>query len=132
MRISSGVGLFCGGRHLTALMIIAPCNCSVSSGLASKVPVANPYLVSVSYSNTPAKSPVNGRPVRFAPCLPGANPMMPSHAAGSPNAFTGAFHQVGNSSRNSWRKATRRGQSGQSCGGSESAIGLGAKFMKSR
>ena len=49
---------------------------------------------------------------------------MASHASGSPNAWQGAFHQSGCSACKAWRSATRRGHSGQSRGGSVSAMGL--------
>ncbi len=51
---------------------------------------------------------------------------MASQASRSPKAGTGAFHQSGCRPRSSSRKATRRGQSGQSRGASASGTGLSA------
>src|SRR3954470_19253043 len=61
----------------------------------------------------PAWSPVNGRPVRFAPCSPGAKPTISNRAASGPKEGTGALNQLGSRRRHSMRKSFRRGQSGQ-------------------
>src|SRR3954447_4558345 len=86
--------------------------------------------MSVAYSRSPAKSPVNGRPVRFAPCRPGASPMINSRARSSPNEGTGELNQPGSRARAASRKAASRGHSGQLREGSASqpaaSIGAGA------
>src|SRR5437868_14483069 len=54
--------------------------------------------------------------------MPGANPTISSRASGAPNEGTGALNQSGSRSRNNWRKLARRGQRGQSRGGSAAVI----------
>src|SRR5580692_10617999 len=51
--------------------------------------LANPVSYSTGYMKLPDASPVNGRPVRFDPCAPGASPMIRTRASGSPNPGTG-------------------------------------------
>src|SRR5665213_3521312 len=82
------------------------------------MPLAKPYSIRVAYKRSPAKSPVKGRPVRLAPCMPGARPMIASRASGSPKEGTGELNQPGSRRRVAWRKATSLGQSGQSRSGS--------------
>ena len=48
------------------------------------------------YSKSPAKSPVNGRPVWFAPLKPGANPTINNFALSAPNEGTGPLNQSAN------------------------------------
>ena len=81
-----------------------------------------PTLVSKSLSSLPV-GPVNGRPVRLAPCRPGASPTTSSRAVTGPNEGTGALCQLGCFSRHAWRNATRRGQSGQSRPTAPTALG---------
>src|SRR3954470_7237605 len=50
--------------------------------------------------------------------MPGARPTINKRASRSPNERTGAFFQSGWAPRSSCRKATSRGQRGQSSGGS--------------
>src|ERR1700710_101823 len=77
------------------------------------MPLANPYSSSVAYRRSPAKSPVKGRPVRLAPCSPGASPTISKRPSGSPNGGTGALNQFGSRARTVSRKVTSLGQSGQ-------------------
>src|SRR5665213_1401968 len=67
VRISSGKGLFAGGRHLTAFVMRVSRSTSPSLTATDVAALARPSSKRVSYSRIPAKSPVNGRPVRFAP-----------------------------------------------------------------
>jgi len=50
---------------------------------------ANPARCSARYSQSPDRSPVNMRPVRFAPCAAGARPTTRRRASGSPKPGTG-------------------------------------------
>ena len=50
---------------------------------------ANPVSCSARLSHAPLSSPVNIRPVRFAPCAPGASPTSSTRASGSPNPGIG-------------------------------------------
>ena len=96
---------------------------------ATGVPIVSDDEVRVPIANDGhfwVDATVNGRPVRFAPHMPGASPTMASQASRSPMAGTGAFHQSGCSARSAMRSATRRGQSGQSRGASTSGTGLSA------
>src|SRR2546421_3235179 len=72
----------------------------------------------VAYSRSPAKSPVKGRLVRFAPCRPGASPTINRRPSGSPNEGTGELNQSGSRSRAASRKLRSLGQSGQLRSGS--------------
>src|SRR5580704_5437634 len=67
---------------------------------------------------SPAKSPVKGRPVRLAPCRPGARPTIRSRASESPNEGTGELNQLGSRIRAASRKPASLGQSGQLRSGS--------------
>src|SRR4029078_8903786 len=73
-------------------------------------------------------SPVNGRPVRFAPRRPGARPTIRSRASRRPNEATGALNQSGSRRRQSSRNAFRRGQRGQSRPGLPDASDIGSVF----
>ena len=50
---------------------------------------AKPTAFSADIKKSPEPSPVNTRPVRFAPCAAGASPTSRSRASGSPNPGTG-------------------------------------------
>jgi len=81
--------LFWGGRHFTALVTRQlfrrkPSSVDIDTGALLK-----PYLYMVSYNRIPAWSPVNGLPLAFAPCIPGASPTISNLASGSPNGGTG-------------------------------------------
>ena len=52
--ISAPTGLFCGGRHLTALVIQQPISCRPSSAETDSGALAKPYLCRVWYSRMPA------------------------------------------------------------------------------
>src|SRR5918993_4392820 len=54
--------------------------------------------------------------------MPGARPTMRSRASRDPNEGTGALNQPGSRARRPSRKVTRRGQRGQSRGGSTAAM----------
>src|SRR5436305_3486147 len=81
------------------------------------MPLAKPNSSNVAYSRSPAKSPVKGRPVRLAPCRPGARPTIKSCPLGSPNEGTGELNQSGSRARAVSRKLRSLGQSGQSRSG---------------
>src|SRR5579883_2484138 len=115
---SDGSGLFWGGTQRTALAIAQETSESPSAGEAAYAPRARPDLIKVLYRSSPAKSPVKGRPVRFAPRSPGARPTISSLAPSAPKRGTGALCQSGLAALNELRKAARRGQSGQSRKGS--------------
>jgi len=85
------VGLFAGGRHLTAFVIRTPVNESLSSAECDTGAFENPSSNRLRYKRMPAKSPVNGRPLALAPCRPGARPTISSAGASSPKAATGAL-----------------------------------------
>src|SRR5437764_13712651 len=70
----------------------------------------------------PAWSPVNGRPLALAPCIPGASPTMTSRAAESPNGGTGLHQYDGWSAATASRNCASRGQRRQD--GSYTAVGL--------
>ena len=53
-----------------------------SSGRVAFGWLANPVSYSTGYMKFPEASPVNGRPVRFDPCAPGANPSTSTRAKG--------------------------------------------------
>src|SRR5260370_14754166 len=116
--ISAGSGLFCGGTQRTALLIRQSTSLKPSSGRALYSPLAKPYSSSVAYSRSPAKSRVKGRPVRLAPCRPGASPTISSAASGSPNDGTGELNHSGSRARAASRKPASLGQSGQLRSGS--------------
>ena len=67
-----------------------------------------PYLCKVSYNKIPAKSPVNGRPVLFAPCMPGAKPTINNLTFASPNTDTGLQKYMGFFSFNFVQKARQK------------------------
>src|SRR5436190_6218847 len=115
--ISDGSGLFCGGTQRTELAMRQSTNSSVSSARSSYTPLARPCLSKVAYSRSPAQSPVKGRPVRLAPCSPGASPAINRRAVSGPKLGTGSLNQSGYLRRLSCRNACSRGQSGQSVGG---------------
>src|SRR3984885_9472610 len=79
--------------------------------------------MSVAYRRSPAKSPVKGRPVRLAPCMPGARPTISSRPSGSPNAGTGELNHSGSRAHVASRKLTSLGHSGQLRSGSEGGSG---------
>src|SRR5271165_1750113 len=62
---------------------------------------------------SPAQSPVKGRPVKLAPCRPGASPRISSGASSGPKLGTGALWPSGRISRFAARKSASRGQSPQ-------------------
>jgi len=80
---------------------------------------ANPNLCSVRYSRMPAWSPVKGRPVRFAPCMPGARPTTRSFARRGPKAAPAARDNRDALSR--LRRGTRQA-AGSPAGGIESGL----------
>ena len=87
--ISSGSGLFPGGAQRTTAVIQASFSIMPSSRCFDDACDANPARCSSGYRKSPDPSPVNGRPVRFDPCAPGASPTNSTRARGSPNDGTG-------------------------------------------
>ncbi len=61
---------------------------------------ASPSAVSVPYSSGPAPSPVKGRLLALAPCIPGARPTTSMLAERGPNDGTGRHAYRG------WRSRT--------------------------
>lgn len=116
LRNSTGSGLFPGGAQWIAAVIHASCNWRPSFALWLCGCEENPALYNERYRKSPERSPVNIRPVRLAPCAPGARPRINRRAEGSPNDGTG-FPQYSHS-RNARRFVaatsrqyrTRRGQ----------------------
>ena len=120
--ISGPVGLFCGGTQRTPLVSRQSRNSSPSSARLSYRPLAKPNRDNVSYSRSPAKSPVNGRPVRFAPFRPGASPTIKRRAFSGPKAGTGALKKPPKAVRLSRRKLASRGQRPQFFAGSRALV----------
>lgn len=89
MRISASDGLLPGGAQRTTELIQRPRK-RIPSWRESAVGCeANPVWCKTGYRKFPEPSPVNGRPVRFDPCAPGAKPRASTRAFGSPNEGTG-------------------------------------------
>ena len=86
---SSGVGLLSGGAHRHAAEMYASVSVSPSSRPREVGWLANPARCSAAYRKSPELSPVNIRPVRLAPCAPGARPTIRTRASGSPKPGTG-------------------------------------------
>ena len=86
---SSGVGLLSGGAQRTAAATYASRSTSPSSRASERGWLANPVRCIDANSQSPERSPVNTRPVRFPPCAAGARPTTSNRAAGSPNPGTG-------------------------------------------
>jgi len=89
LRSSSGVGLLPGGAQCATEVIHSPLSFMPSSRETALGCEANPAACSTGYKKSPEPSPVNGRPVRFDPCAPGASPNASTRAPGSPNEGTG-------------------------------------------
>ncbi len=89
-RISAGSGLLAGGRHFTALVMRQSGSAQpVVRGHRLRRGWQSRCACRVWYSRMPAWSPVNGRPVRLAPCSPGASPTISSRGRASPKGATG-------------------------------------------
>ena len=86
---SSGAGLLSGGAQRHAAEMYASVNISPSPRPREVGWLANPARCSAAYRKSPELSPVNMRPVRLAPCAPGARPTIRTRAAGSPKPGTG-------------------------------------------
>ncbi len=95
---SSGVGLLSGGAHRTAAATYASCSSSPSSDDTDVAWFAKPSRCNEPKSQSPERSPVKTRPVRFPPCAAGASPAISTRACGSPKPGTGRPQYV--SSRN--------------------------------
>jgi len=89
LRCSSGKGLLPGGAQRTTALIHMSFNIRPSLRLCEFGCDANPASYSTGNIKSPEPSPVNGLPVRFDPCAPGARPRTSTRAAGSPNDGTG-------------------------------------------
>src|SRR5713101_1173322 len=63
--------------------------CNPSSRCMEVGRFAKPALCSAAYRKSPERSPVNIRPVRFAPCAAGASPRMSNCACESPKPGIG-------------------------------------------
>src|SRR5256886_12757079 len=70
--------------------------------------LANPWRYNAWYSQLPLESPVNMRPVRFAPCAAGASPTTSNRASGSPKPGTGFSEYSQSRSSGFFSRATRR------------------------
>src|SRR5262249_27893148 len=116
---SSIVGLLAGGAQCTGAVIRTPYRVSPSSALVETGWLASPARYSAAYSHSPLRSPVNIRPVRFAPCAAGARPTTQIRASTGPNPGTGRPQDVwsANAARpgpaTSSRHSTSRGQARQ-------------------
>lgn len=88
-RISFGKGLFCGGAQRTTAVMRQSVSLSPSFGPTEWGLFAYPARWSARYSQSPLRSPVNIRPVRFAPWAAGAKPTTRREALGSPKFGTG-------------------------------------------
>ena len=86
---SSGVGLLAGGAHRLTAVSQAPSSRSPSDADTEVGREASPARWSAPNRKSPERSPVNMRPVRFAPCAAGARPTMSTRADASPNPGTG-------------------------------------------
>ena len=86
---SDGVGLLAGGAHFTTAVTYAPVNVKPSPGCTLVGWLANPARQRARKSQSPDRSPVNTRPVRFPPWAAGARPTTTTCAPGSPNPGTG-------------------------------------------
>ena len=89
MATSPGVGLFPGGAQWAIAVTITRLRTRPSPIEADVAWLASPALCSDRYSQSPLLSPVNIRPVRFAPCAAGASPTISPVASGSPKFGTG-------------------------------------------
>ena len=116
------VGLFSGGKHRTALVIRVSISSRPSWGSSLYAPLAKPNLIRVGNNSRPATSPVNGRPVRLAPFIPGANPTTSNWASAPPKAGTGALCQLGFAACIWPRKSTNRGHNAHDDGGSKELV----------
>jgi len=81
--------LFCGGAHFTATVTHALRNVSPSLRLSEVAWFASPARRIARNNHSPLRSPVNTRPVRFAPCAPGAKPSTTMRARSSPKPEIG-------------------------------------------
>lgn len=118
-RISSGVGLLSGGAQWHVAVIRTLVRANPSFQASDSDCEATPALCRARYSQSPDRSPVNIRPVRFAPFAAGARPTIKNSASGSPNGGTG-FPQyfspscrLGGSCATDSHHARRRGQRSQ-------------------
>ena len=89
MSRSSVVGRFAGGAQWTDAVIQTSVSASPSSARTECGWLASPARCRAAYSQSPLRSPVNIRPVRFAPCAAGASPTTRMRPCGSPNEGTG-------------------------------------------
>jgi hypothetical protein len=101
-------------------VIQAPRSLSPSSRALDVGWLAKPVRDRAANRKSPERSPVNMRPVRFAPCAAGARPSTSRRAEGSPNPGSGRpqysspAKQARRSRATSSRHATRRGHRLQS------------------
>jgi len=111
---SSMVGLLSGGTQRAAAAIYKSFKVRPSLRDTAVGWSANPARYSAGYKNPPDASPVNGRPVLFEPCAPGARPTTRIRACGSPNPGTGlpqyswSLYALRLTRATSSRQATRR------------------------
>ncbi len=89
LRSSSGVGLLAGGAQRPTDVIQRSVSFMPSSRELATGCEAKPASYSTGNKKSPDPSPVNGLPVRFDPCAPGASPRARTRAWGSPNEGTG-------------------------------------------
>jgi hypothetical protein len=117
--ISAPTGLFCGGTHLTALVIAVRLSfAGLLSRLASNVPGQVRVSQELHKEDRRQSSPVKGTPVRLAPRRPGARPTISKldrawSLRGIPG-LTGALCQSGNRCRFLSAKSCSRGHRLQS------------------
>ena len=86
---SAGVGRFSGGAQRTAAVTQTSASARPSSRARETGWLASPARHSAANRKSPERSPVNTRPVRFAPCAAGARPRIAIRACGSPKPATG-------------------------------------------
>ena len=113
---SSIEGLLSGGAQRTADDTHAPVSRSPSSRPTDSSCVASPARCIARYNQSPLRSPVNIRPVLFAPCAAGARPITQTAADGSPKPgtplpqYSSSRNDARFSSATSSRHCTNRGQ----------------------
>ena len=90
---SSDVGKFFGGTHFTEFVILTDFNFNQSLMCDLYLFSAKPNFDNDENKTSPAKSPVKGLPVAFAPFKPGASPNIKILEFISPNDGTGLLNQ---------------------------------------
>ena len=108
---SSGIGLFSGGRHLTALRMTAPFSLS-PSWIGAIFAFGQPEFQQRPVQQIAGKIASEGPPGAVGALLAGREADDRQPRIGSPNAGTGAFHQSGCSARHSCRKRPAAGRAG--------------------